>query len=138
MGQGSRGGNGGVTSSGGRMREDKALKEAEKNPKTVSNKEKEKKAEDKNKDKKKDNNQGGNGGRGGRGGRGRGGLRLFRFPHFRGRGSSAKSGSKSGSGFKKANTPASNIQNKNKIPTIKRVQGPKVKLTKQRSNKAPN
>lgn len=133
MGQGSRGGNGGVTSSGGRMREDKALKEAEKKPRTVP-KEKENKPGDKNK---KQDNQGGQGGRGGRGGRGRGGLRLFRFPHFRGSGS--KGGSKSsGSGSKKSNIPASNIQNKNKIPTIKRVQGPKVKLTKQRGNKAPN
>ena len=132
MGQGSRGGNSGLTSSGGRKREDKELSKA----KTEARKAKSPAAEAKKAENKKSG--GGKGlslprARGLRGLRGLSGL--ARLAKLSSKGSAAKTASKSASN--KMVKPQA-IKPQNKIPTITRTNTPKVKLTKQRSNKAPN
>lgn len=144
MGQGSRGGNGGLTASGGRVREDK---EKAKEPKHVprapgkkaasGTKPGEKKPSDnKNKNKKK-------------GGRSGGGLRRIPHPrghgglgrllgHLHGKPKSTAKGSKGAKGRKKATRKISTHVPKPKPPRMPKLKAPKEKLTKQRTNKTPN
>lgn len=133
MGQGSRGGNSGVSSSGVRQREDKEAKKAAEKPVVISNR-------NDNRNSAQSNNRGG-----GRGfGRGFGrGLGIFRGLGALGRGlGNLGQGTGGGSGFGGSGfgstTPPPGPTQQNKIPTIKRVKPTKVKLTKQRKNKIPN
>jgi hypothetical protein len=135
MGQGSRGGNSGLSSSGVRQRNDKELKKAKENPRTVGK------------------TPGGESGKGNgtsdnkkkKGGRGRGLLHgghnfpNLGVPHLGSTSTGTKKKAATGSKAKKAKTVHPPAASKTaKIPTIRRVRGPKVKLTKQRTNKTPN
>lgn len=126
MGQGSRGGNGGLTASGGRIRKDK---EAAKEPKKIPPGGK--------------GGTGGTGGKGGKGGRGRRGGLLhgghgLHLPHPGGSGSKGSSGkgSKGKKGTAK-HTPTMHMKAA-KVTKMPKLRAPKEKLTKQRTNKTPN
>jgi hypothetical protein len=124
MGQGSRGGNSGVSSSGTRQRNDKEAKRAAEKPIIINNR-----------NSNQNSAQGGKGGRGRRGGLLRGfgnGLGGFGLPNLGGGG---KSGGGSGSG---GTTPPPGPTQQNKIPTISRIKPTKVKLAKTPKNKVPN
>lgn len=124
MGQGSRGGNSGLSSSGVRQRRDK---EAQGERIVINNK----------------NSNSAQGGKGGRGGRRgfpgnglNGGFPNLGLPNLGGSGN--KSGGKKGSQNKGKTTPPPPATKQNKLKKITRIKPVRVKLTKQRTNKTPN
>lgn len=124
MGQGSRGGNGGISSSGTRQRPDKESK----SPIIINNK-----------NSNSNSAQGGKGGKGGRRGFPNGnfpnGVPNLGLPHLGGNSSGNKKGSGNKAAKKTAPPPA---QKQNKLKKITRIKPVRVKLTKQRTNKTPN
>lgn len=132
MGQGSRGGNGGLSSSGSRQRDDKELGKAKKDARTVG-----KSADSAGKR----SGEGGGGGRGipnGRVPRARGLRGLSRLARDLGKLAPKTSSGSSGSKASAKTVRPQAIKPQNKIPTIVRTNAPKTKLTKQRTNKTPN
>lgn len=125
MGQGSRGGNSGLSSSGVRQRRDKE----ETGQRVVIN----------------NRNSNSNSAQGGKGGKGRRGFGGHNFPngfpnlglpHFGGN-SGSGSGNK-GTQKKGKTTPPPPATKQNKLKKITRIKPVRVKLTKQRTNKTPN
>lgn len=137
MGNQSRGGNGGLTASGGRQREDKELRKAAAKPRSVGRPGSGSAAGERGaggSESGKRNSGNRRRLRGfGNGLNGFGGLPNFNLPN------AAKPKKAAAAKKKAAKTTSPPAATKaSKIPTIKRIRGPKVKLTKQRTNKAPN
>lgn len=139
MGQGSRGGNSGLTSSGNRQRDDKALRDAKKDAKTVGKKTPGGGRSEGSRGGSSGSKSRGSSGRGLRGVRGVRGLRgLGRLAKdLKKAGTSSGSGSSGSKASSKSVRPQA-IHPQNKIPNITRVNAPKTKLSKQRINKTPN
>ena len=132
MGNGSRGGNGGLSSTGRRQRDDKARRaprrhiERETNPGRSGER------------------RGAGNGSGGSGGRGRrninwpNGIPNFLTPHLHVPGSGGSSGKKKNTGKKTAAKKPPAAKKQQPIKKINRIKPIRVKLTKQRKNKTPN